>query len=40
MVTPFPTIEAALQNALKVLGPDAEIAVIPDGPLVLPFLER
>jgi nickel-dependent lactate racemase len=39
-VTPFPSVESALHNALEVLGNKAEIAVIPEGPLVLPVLER
>jgi len=39
MVVPFPTLEAALQGALEVMGNNAEIAVIPEGPLVLPQLE-
>jgi lactate racemase len=39
-VKPFPTIEKALQKALKVLGNKAEIAIIPEGPLVLPILEE
>ena len=37
MAEPFPTIEAALERALEVMGRDAEIAVIPEGPLVLPL---
>jgi nickel-dependent lactate racemase len=39
-VKPFPSVESALNNALEVLGNKAEIAVIPEGPLVLPVLER
>lgn len=38
LVVPFPTIEAALQKAVEAMGPNAQIAVIPEGPLVLPFL--
>lgn len=38
MVSPFPTIETALAKAFAVLGDKAEIAVIPEGPLVLPIL--
>ena len=38
-VTPFPSVESALENALLVLGNKAEIALIPEGPLVLPILE-
>jgi nickel-dependent lactate racemase len=39
MVTPIPSVEAGLDKALKVLGRKAEIAVIPEGPLVLPVVE-
>ncbi len=38
MVKPFPTVEAALSRALEILGDSVEIAVIPEGPMVLPFL--
>jgi nickel-dependent lactate racemase len=38
MLTPVTTIEAGLERALQILGDDAEIAVIPEGPLVLPQL--
>jgi len=40
MITPIQTIEDGLQKAFKVLGDDAEIAIIPEGPLVLPLLEN
>jgi nickel-dependent lactate racemase len=40
MVKPFPTMENALQKALDIVGNKAEIAVIPEGPLVLPILEE
>jgi nickel-dependent lactate racemase len=40
MVKPFPSVEAALEKALEVRGNGAEIAVIPEGPLVLPILEE
>jgi nickel-dependent lactate racemase len=40
MVTPIPTIEEGLDKAFKVLGKNAEIAVIPEGPLVLPVIKR
>ncbi|MFC1859965.1 nickel-dependent lactate racemase [Chloroflexota bacterium] len=40
MITPIRTIEEGLQKAFKVLGDDAEIAIIPEGPLVLPILEN
>jgi nickel-dependent lactate racemase len=39
-MTPVSTIEEGLAKALAVLGDDAEIAVIPEGPLVLPRLEN
>ena len=38
MITPIRTIEEGLEKAFKALGGDAEIAVIPEGPLVLPLL--
>ncbi|MFC1984173.1 nickel-dependent lactate racemase [Chloroflexota bacterium] len=40
MITPVRTIEEGLQKAFKVLGDDAEIAIIPEGPLVLPVLQN
>jgi len=40
MITPIRTIEEGLQKAFKVLGDDAEIAIIPEGPLALPLLEN
>lgn len=40
MMTPIHSIEQGLEKAFKVLGNDAEIAVIPEGPLVLPLLEN
>jgi nickel-dependent lactate racemase len=39
MITPINTIEEGLQKAFKVIGDDAQIAIIPEGPLVLPILE-
>lgn len=39
MMIPVPTIEAGLQKALGVLGDDAEVAILVEGPLVLPLLE-
>ena len=39
MITPIRTIEQGLEKAFKILGSDAEIAVIPEGPLVVPVLE-
>ena len=36
MVLPIDTIEEGLEKAFKVLGTDAEVAVIPEGPSVFP----
>ena len=38
MMTPIHTIEEGIEKALAILGDDAEIIVIPEGPLVLPLL--
>jgi len=40
MIIPIHTMEEGLEKALEALGDDAEIAVIPEGPLVLPLLEN
>jgi nickel-dependent lactate racemase len=40
MMVPIPSIEEGLEQAFQVLGRDAEIAVIPEGPTVLPILEE
>jgi nickel-dependent lactate racemase len=40
MVTPIHSIEEGLDKALSALGKNAEIAVIPEGPLVLPVIEN
>jgi nickel-dependent lactate racemase len=40
MVTPIRSVEEGLDKALGVLGKNAEIAVIPEGPLVLPVVEK
>jgi len=40
MMVPVRTIEEGLAKAFQVLGSDAEIAVIPEGPLVIPLLEN
>lgn len=39
MITPIRSIEEGLEKAFKIMGNDAEIAVIPEGPLVVPILE-
>ena len=39
-MVPFHTIEEGLEQAFKVLGRDAEVAIIPEGPLVLPILDE
>jgi lactate racemase len=38
-MVPVRSIEEGLARALKVLGPNAEIAVMPEGPLVIPVLK-
>lgn len=38
MMVPVPTIEEGLEQAFQVLGKGAKVAVIPDGPAVLPIL--
>ncbi len=40
MITPIHTIEEGLEKAFMALGSDAEVAIIPEGPLVLPLLEN
>jgi nickel-dependent lactate racemase len=40
MITPIHTMEEGLEKAFEALGDSAEIAVIPEGPLVLPLLEN
>jgi nickel-dependent lactate racemase len=39
MMVPVHTIEEGLEKALQVLGSDAEVAILPEGPLILPLLE-
>ena len=39
MMVPVRTIEAGLQRAFQVLGDDAEVAIMAEGPLVFPLLE-
>lgn len=39
MITPIRSIEEGIEKAFAVLGKDAEIAVIPEGPLVIPIVE-
>lgn len=39
MITPVSTVEEGLEKAFSVLGDNAEIIVIPEGPLILPLLE-
>ena len=38
MVTPIHTIEQGLEKAFGILGEQAEMAVIPEGPLILPII--
>ena len=40
MTTPIHSIEEGIEKALAALGNDAEIAVIPEGPMVIPILEE
>jgi len=40
MITPISTVEAGLERAFSVMGDNAEITVIPEGPLILPLLEE
>ncbi|MFC1912271.1 nickel-dependent lactate racemase [Chloroflexota bacterium] len=40
MMLPVRSVEEGLTKAFEVLGGDAEVAVIPEGPLVLPLLEN
>jgi len=39
MITPVSTVEKGLEKAFSALGEDAEIMVIPEGPLILPLLK-
>ncbi|NLO72927.1 MAG: nickel-dependent lactate racemase [candidate division WS1 bacterium] len=39
LVEPIESVEAGVEQALATLGPDATIAVIPEGPYVLPCLK-
>ncbi len=40
MVTPVHSIREGLDKAFRALGKDAEIAIIPEGPLVLPVVKE
>ena len=40
MMTPIHSIEEGLDRAFRKLGADARIGVIPEGPLVIPLVER
>ena len=40
LMTPVGTVEEGLERAFSVLGENAEIIVIPEGPLILPLLEE
>ena len=40
MMVPIRSVEEGLAEAFKLLGSDAEVGVIPEGPLVLPLLEN
>ena len=39
MITPIRTVEQGLEKAFEAMGSDAEITVIPEGPLVLPLID-
>ena len=38
MITPIKSVEEGLTKAFSILGDDADITVIPEGPLILPIL--
>ena len=38
MMIPFKTFDEALENAFQELGKDAKIAIIPEGPSVIPLI--
>jgi nickel-dependent lactate racemase len=40
MMIPIHTVEEGVEKAFEALGCDAEIAMMPEGPLVLPLLEK
>jgi len=40
MMTPVSTIEEGLEKAFSVLGKNAEVVVIPEGPLILPLMKE
>jgi len=40
MMVPIRSVEGGLTEAFKLLGSEAEVAVIPEGPLVLPLLQN
>jgi lactate racemase len=40
MVTPIDSVEQGVAKAMEILGENAEIAVIPEGPLVLPVVKN
>jgi hypothetical protein len=37
-LTPCPDIAAAVRDRLQALGPEARVAVLPQGPLTIPYL--
>ena len=37
-LTPCPDIGAEVKSCLEKLGPDARVAVLPQGPLTIPYL--
>jgi lactate racemase len=40
MVTPAASVEQGVAKAIEILGENAEIAVIPEGPLALPVIKN
>jgi len=40
MMLPVHTIEEGLEKAFKILGRDAKVAIIPEGPLILPIFDN
>ena len=40
MMTPVAELQTAVDQALKVLGNDSDVAVLPHGPLTIPFVDE
>ena len=39
MIEPIDDLQSAVEERLRALGEGAEVAVLPDGPLTIPYLE-